>query len=410
MSWEIRTASEGDRLAEVLRTVESVFGEEVADHEIETKRRTIDSERVIYVEEDGEIIAGGGAYTFRSSVPGGMLPTAGVTLIGVLPSHRRRGILRAMMQHQVNDVHDRGEPIATLWASEGSIYGRFGYGLASVQAWIDIEQSRGVFVDDPGPRGRVRMVQLEKGLDVVRPIYERATARTPGMFERSTAWWERRILSDPKEWRDGASPKYLAVWEEDDSPRAYAMYRIETGWSHAGPIGSVQLWELLADDGSALREMWRFMFGIDLVDRVKSRFMNVPVDSPLLLMLLEPARLRATASDGLWLRVVDVKAALEGRTYSADGEVVFEVRDAMCPWNDGSWSLVTRDGRAEVARTERESQISLYASALGAAYLGTFTFTELRNAGRLDASDPGAVATANALFRTDVAPYCAEIF
>jgi predicted acetyltransferase len=409
MSYEVRRATD-DRLADVLRAVEMAFGEEVSDHEVETKRRTIEIDRVIYIEDEGDIVAGGGAYTFKATVPGNVLPTAGVTLIGVKPSHRRRGLLRAMMEQQLDDIHGRGEPIAMLWASEGAIYGRFGYGLASVQSWLDIESDRGVFVNDPGPRGRVRLLPLEEALGTVRPIYDRAQSRTPGMFERTDAWWERRVLADPKEWREGASPKYLAVWEEDGSPRAYAFYRIETGWSHAGPIGHVQLWELLADDDIALREMWRYVFGIDLVDRVKSRTSMLPADSPLYLMLLEPRRLRSTFSDGLWLRVVDVRSALEGRGFAADGEITIEVADDMCSWNQGRWRIAARDGRAQVERTDRDAELTLDASTLGAAYLGTFTFAQLRNAGRVFAHSEKAVRLADSMFRTDIAPYCPEIF
>jgi predicted acetyltransferase len=409
MTHEVRIATD-DRLGDVLRAVETAFGEEVADHEVETKRRTIDIGRVIYIEDEGDIVAGGGAYTFRATVPGSVLPTAGVTLIGVKPSHRRRGLLRAMMEHQLHDIHEREEPIAMLWASEGAIYQRFGYGLASVQSWLDIESNRGIFVNDPGPRGRIRMLRLEDALETIRPIYDGVQARTPGMFERTDAWWDRRVLADPKEWREGASPKYLAVWEEDSVARAYAFYRIDTGWSHAGPIGNVQLWELLALDDKAYREMWRYVFSIDLVDRVKSRGSMLAADSPLYLMLLEPRRLRATFSDGLWLRVVDVPSALEGRGFAAEGTITLDIKDELCPWNEGRWSVTAGDGSAEVTRSDRDADLSLDVSTLGAAYLGTFTFAQLQRAGRVAARSQDAVRLADALFRTDVAPYCPEIF
>jgi predicted acetyltransferase len=316
-----------------------------------------------------------------------------------------------MMQQQLHDIHERGEPIATLWASEGAIYGRFGYGLASVQAWIDIERDRGRFIADPGPSGRTRMLPLEGALKTIGPVYKRVQERTPGMFERTTAWWTHRQLADRKEWRDGGSPKYLAVWEDDEGRvRAYAFYQIRTGWSHAGPIGHVQLWELTAEDVVATREMWRFMFGIDLVDRVKSRFSMLPADTPLMLMLEEPRRLRADLTDALWVRVVDVKNALEGRRYAGDGEVVIELRDEMCAWNDGRWSITSSGGQATVEKTDSEPGLTMDAGGLGTAYLGTFSFAELERAGRIEVRSEEARRTADGMFRTDVAPFCQEIF
>lgn len=405
MAPEVKVATP-ERLGDVLRAVESVFGDEVSDGEVERYRSTIDIDRVIYVEDDGDVVAGAGAYTFRSAVPGGNLPTGGVTLVGVKPSHRRRGLLRAMMRQQLDDIHQRGEPIATLWASEAGIYGRFGYGLASLQASIDVEQHRIRFVDDPGPSGKVSMPPLDKAQELIAPIYARVQARTPGMFERTDTWWKWRILHDPKEWRDDASQKFVAVWQDGGRARAYAIYRIKAGWSQAGPTGSVRIKELIAEDVDALREMWRFAANIDLVSKVKSEFSMLSIDSPLWTILYEPRRLQATLSDALWLRVVDVREALEGRGYAADGELIFELRDDFCDWNSGTWRLVVKDGRAEVVKSDDRAELTFDASTLGRLYLGTFTFAQLKRAGRIS----GDVSRADALFRTDAAPYCPEIF
>jgi predicted acetyltransferase len=406
MTHDVKVATR-EKLADILSAVESVFGDEISDDEVERYANTIDIDRVIYIEDGDDVVAGAGAYTFRSSVPGGLLPTGGVTLVGVKPSHRRRGLLRAMMRQQLDDIRQRGEPIATLWASEGAIYGRFGYGLASVQAWVDVERDKVRFVDDPGPSGRVRMLPLEVAQDSVAAVYERVQARTPGMFERTDAWWQWRLLRDPKEWRDGASQKFVALWEDGSgAPRGYAIYRIETGWSHAGPTGSVQMQELIADEVDSLREMWRFILSIDLVSKAKGRYALLPIDSPLWTILDEPRRLQATLTDALWLRVVDVKAALEGRAYEGSGRISFELRDDFCEWNSGTWSLTVSEGRGSLEKTDRSADLALDASTLANIYLGTFTFAQMKRAGRVT----GDIATADNLFRTDVAPYCPEIF
>jgi predicted acetyltransferase len=409
MSHEVKISTE-ERFPDVVRAVESAFGEEVSDEEVQRKRSLLDLDRVIYIEDDGQVVSGGATYTLRSTVPGNVIPTGGVTLIGVRTSHRRRGLLTAMMRQQLDDIHERGEPIATLWASEASIYGRYGYGLASLQANFDIARDRGRFINDPGPRGNVRMMPLDGALDTVKPIFDKVQAATPGMFERTRTWWEQRHLKDMKEWREGASERYLAVWSEDGAPRAYANYRIKSHWEHEGPTGPVILSEVMATDTVALREMWRFLLGVDLTDRVKSAFTLLPLDSPLFSMLYEPRRLKATLGDGLWLRIIDLKAALEARTYDADGEIVIEVQDAYHPSNTGCWRVVARAGQAEVTRSEREPHLSLDIASLGSLYLGTFTFAQLMRAGRVDVLDGDALRSADAMFRTDIAPWCPEIF
>lgn len=409
MELEVKVATP-ERFPEVLRAVESVFGEEIDEHELARFRATLDPARVIYIEDDGDVVAGAGVYTFRSTVPGGVLPTAGVTFVGVKPSHRRKRLLTTMMRQQLNDIHERGEPIATLWASEGAIYGRFGYGLASLQGWVNVERDKVRFLNDPGPRGRIRMLPPGDALDAVAPIYDRVQLRTPGMFERSEAWWKHRLLADPKESREGMSQKFLAVWEEEGAGRAYVLYRVQQGWDAGGPTGHVEIHELIAEDPVALREIWRFALGVDLVSNVKGRYALLPIDSPLWTMLDEPRRLRTVLGDALWLRVIDVKSALEGRRYTGDGEVTFALEDDLCDWNSGVWRVVARGGRAEVTRADAGAELSLNASTLGSIYLGTFTFTQLARAGRIDERTADACRRADAFFRTDIAPYCPEIF
>ena len=405
MASDVKVATR-ERLGEILQAIESVFGDEINDEEIERYASTIDIDRVIYIEDDGVVVAGAGAYTFRTTVPGGSLPTGGVTLVSVKPSHRRQGLLTTMMRQQLDDIHQRGEPIATLWASEAAIYGRFGYGLASMQSGVSAEKDKIKFLNDPGPSGRVTMPTLAEAKEVIAPVYDRVQERTPGMYERTDNWWKWRLLRDPKEWREGASQKFVAVWEDDGEPSAYMIYRIQQGWSEAGPTGSVQVQELIADGVDALREMWRFAINIDLVNKVKSNFPMLPSDSPLRAMVTEIRRLQARLADALWLRVVDVKAALEGRGYATDGEIVFKLEDRFCDWNSGTWSLKVGGGRALVSPSDARPDLTFDASTLGSLYLGTFTFAQMQRAGRVE----GETELADALFRTDTAPYCPEIF
>ena len=157
---------------------------------------------------DGDRIVGGaGAFTFDMSVPGGeSVPAAGVTVVGVLPTHRRRGVLTALMRAQLDDCRARGEPVAYLWASEATIYGRFGYGLASRSGAIDAgEGPRARSRSRSSRAGRVRLVDLGGGARAFpAALRARCVAQRPGMFSRSKAWWETRRLFDDPARRAGA--------------------------------------------------------------------------------------------------------------------------------------------------------------------------------------------------------------
>jgi predicted acetyltransferase len=352
---------------------------------------------------DGELkVATAGAYSFTLSIPGGELPAAGVTMVGVLPSHRRRGILTQMMREQIDDVQGRDEPLAILWASEASIYGRFGYGLATKAAKISIDRDRASFRDDPGPVGGTRLISLQEGADVLPDVYERVRVRTPGMVVRDRTWWEASTLADPEHARRGGGPLFCAVFELDDAPEAYALYRIKGDWDEGVPKSTLVIRETMATSPRALLEIWRFLFGVDLIARVET--WGVTPDHPLFLMVTEPRRLRMTLGDALWLRLVDLEASLATRSYADAEPVVLDVRDSFCPWNEGAWRVPA------VERTEADPDLRLDAADLGSAYLGGISFAELSRAGRLEELRDGGVERADSLFRTSVTPWCPEVF
>jgi predicted acetyltransferase len=306
------------------------------------------------------------------------------------------------MRRELDDIHERGEPLAVLWASEAAIYGRFGYGIAAPTVQMDADKSRFAFRDDPGPQGRVRMVELGEAVDRCMRIYDEVRTRIPGFTARSREWWETYRLADPEQWRQGNSPKYVAVVELDGEPEAYAIYRIKQDWQQGVSHSRVRLVETLATSTTAERELWRFVFGIDLIARVDGRH---DPGSPLFLMVVDPRSLNLRVSEGLWLRLVDVESALAGRAYASDDEVVVEVRDEFCPWNVGRWRI-----GGGVARTDDDAELELDVADLASAYLGAFSFSGLAAAERVRELSDGAVARADALFRTDRPPYCPEDF
>jgi len=341
-------------------------------------------------------------------VPGGDVRAAGVTGVGVIPTHRRRGVLTGLMRRQLADVREWGEPVAILWASEASIYPRFGYGLATRNARLDADRSRTLGPASAPGGGRVRLVSHEEALELLPPVYDRIRAVSPGFFARWPDWWDAHTLADPEHERDGAGPLFRAILELDGRPEGYALYSVRHEWSQEGPGAKVQVREALATTPAATQELWRYLFGVDLVERVQAR--RLPADHPLFLLAAEPPRLRFSLGDGLWLRLVDLPAALALRGYAAEGALVLEVADAFCPWNDGRWLVEAAPDAAAVERATGEPELRLPAGALAAAYLGGHSIADLARACLVEELAPGAVARADHLFRTDRAPWCPEGF
>jgi predicted acetyltransferase len=307
------------------------------------------------------------------------------------------------MRRQLDDLRERGEPLAILWASESAIYGRFGYGIAAPNATLEAETARFRFRDDPGPSGSVRLVDADEAFELFPPVYDRVRAERPGMFERTEDHWKLYKLSDLEHWRRGAGPKFFAALELDGTTEGFAVYRIKSEWDEGIPRGEVRVLDAIATSTEATRELWRFVFGIDLVAKVQQWFFDP--GSPLFLMVEDARRLHIGISDGLWMRLIDLEAALSRRSYAADGSVVLEIHDELCPWNAGRW----RVGEV-VEKTEDAADLELDARDLASTYLGAFDFHRLAAAGRVRELRAGALERASALFRTAQPPYCPDEF
>ena len=403
MAFEVRPCT-ADELAEGLTPIFHYFGRTPTEERLGSIASVLAPDRLHAAFEDGRAVGGAGAFTFTLTVPGARVPAAGVTTVGVLPTHRRRGILREMMRAQLDDVHARGEALACLWASEATIYGRFGYGLASLSTEMQLVRERAGFVDGIELPGAVRLVSHDEALEFFPPVYERVAAETPGMFSRTGEWWDSRALADP-EWRRGGGGEMVrALLEVEGEAEGYALYRLNPSFEFGTSTGVTSVIEALGSTPGATASIWRFVLDVDWMERVRAGLL--PVDHPLLLLLAEPRRARFTLSDALWLRLVDVAAALSARGLGDAGEAVLEVRDAFCPWNTGRWR-VWGDG---AERTTEAADLALDVSALASVYLGAFTFHELARAGRVEELANRGLERADRLFYTDRAPWCPEIF
>jgi predicted acetyltransferase len=401
VSLEIRNPAP-DELRATFDAANVAFANELRDDDFELQKQELPPDRVFGAFDDGKPVGLTASVAFEMTIPGGVAPCAGVTYVGVLPSHRRRGILTELMRAQLDDLRARGEPPAALWASEPVIYGRFGYGIAAPAAPMEAECAGFAFRDDPGPEGSARLVTAEEARQLFPPIFERARLQRNGSLSRSDARWDLRV-KDPEHWREGASPKYFVLVELDGEPEAFAMYRVKEKWERGLPQGEVQIVDAVATSPRAERELWRYLVGIDLTARV-SRW-NADPASALYLMVRDARRLQLRIGDGLWLRLVDVAEALAQRACAADGSVVLDVDDAFDPSQTGRY----RAGEG-AGVTDDEPELSLAVADLASVYLGAFSFERLAAAGRVQELREGAIARASALFRTELPPYCFEGF
>jgi predicted acetyltransferase len=384
------------------------FGEHARDADVASERLVFEPDRSLAVFDGERQVAGTMACTFRMTVPGGdAVPTAGITSVGVLPTHRRRGILTSLMREQLEDVHRRGEPLAALWASESAIYGRFGYGMAAFSASVEIERPHTAFGRPIDPPEGARLVGRDEALRLFPGIYERTVRNHPGMVVRNDAWWDY-TTTDHEHWRDGASEYFYAVLEEAGRPEGYAYYRIKQDWSGMVPSHELQLAELGGTSPRIDAQLWRYCLGVDLVSKVRAD--HRPADEALFFLLADPRRLKVRLLDGLYVRVVDVAAALAARTYRVSGRLTVEVRDPFCPWNDGRYELDAGPDGATCEPTEAEPDVVVDATSLGALYLGGVPATRLSKAFGIEERRTGALAEADLLFGSDVAPWCPFVF
>jgi predicted acetyltransferase len=378
------------------------------DEELAASRVITEFDRTLAVFDGPEIVATAGIFSYDMTVPGGTLPCGGVTRVSVLSTHRRRGLLTAMMRRQMDDMHERGEPLAALYASEAPIYGRFGYGLATYQAEVEIARSHAAFATAGTGSGRLSMVDVPTAIQPFARVWDDARGSQPGMLALDERWI-RAQLADLEINRGGASPQYRVLFQTDGKPSGFAIYRIKMDWDASGPNGTLRLGILIAATAEAYAALWRHVLDVDLIARVSAEMR--PADEPLRFLLADSRQPKTRIEDGIWLRLVDVAAALAGRRYSVEGRLALRVRDAFCAWNDGIYELVGSPAGAECkALRNGTPELALDAADLGALYLGGNRFRTLADAGRVEELHPGAIARADAMFATDRAPWCPSHF
>ncbi|WP_371657457.1 GNAT family N-acetyltransferase [Streptomyces sp. NBC_00280] len=362
---------------------------------------------------DGRPVGTAAAYPFELTLPGEtIVPAPGVTAVGVLPSHRRQGVLSAMMRHQLAELRARGEFLSVLLASEATIYGRFGYGPATYTAQLTVPRHKAALAapraraaadasatgsDNGSDTGSVEVLRRAECGEILEEVYDKYRRAQPGALSRPHRWWALRAGQPPI----SPAQRYVAVHRDADGvPDGYASYSIASG--------TLTVDETIVTDDAVFTALARFVLGHDLVSQVV--FKQVPPEHPLRWQFADfRAGEVSGVMDWLWVRLLDVPRALTARGWFTDGELVLDIDDPFLGEHD-RYLLTVRDGKADCVPTDRNPDLSLDVRDLGSVYLGGTAPSTLVRAGHVQAHRPGAAALADSLFRADRSPHCLHWF
>jgi predicted acetyltransferase len=377
------------------------FGEEGSETSLASLHARFEADRSLAAfAPDGRIVATSGAYSFDLALPGGLTaPCAGISYVGVRQDHRRRGLLSRMMRRLMRDARERGEPFAALWASEGAIYGRYGFGPAIPHLQVEVPRHQLVLRDPVTTSGVELVTDADDALRRLPALYARVRERRPGSLSRNDAWWHHLVVHDPTDQRDGAGPRNIAVLPEG----GYVLYRLKPRWNDGTPDGTVKVEELVSLHPDATAALWSFLATTDLATTVLA--VARPVDEPLPSMLVDPSQARVRSFPPVWLRILDVTAALEARGYHVDGRIAFHLDDPLYPELSGSYDLEVVDGRARCVATTGSVQLHLGMEELSAVVLGGVSTRMLLQARRVVEDEPGAADRFDRLLGGPMAPY-----
>ena len=371
------------------------------DHDPEDLRPHFDLSRSIAVFEGSNIIGGCHAHRLEMSIPGGTSLVGGVANVAVQPTHTRQGVMSRMMRRQFNDIYEWGEPLAALFASEGGIYGRFGYGVGTIHESWRLERPYNAYAQRHDPPGRILFVDPDDVGKDLPDVFRRSSVDRPGVFQRPPHKWDEESSSPdardphPRVRGRGRGGLFYAAYEQDGRLEGYVAYRSNRP--------TLTVTELMAATRDAATALWRFCFDIDLMGVTEA--VKRPLDDPLPWMLADPRRLQRTIRDGVWLRVVDAATALEQRRYAQPDRLVLDVRDGLCPWNNDRFLLEGGPEGATCHRTSQAADLVIDVSALASAYLGAVSFTALSGSGLLEEHTPGALYGADRMFAGRLQPW-----
>jgi predicted acetyltransferase len=368
--------------------------------------RTWDAKRTWGLRDRGRWVATLATEPRTLVVPGNVepLPVDALTAVTVAATHRRRGVLRAMLTDSLRAARDRGDAVSMLIAAEWPIYGRFGYAPATRCAnYAYFTRRAGAAIARSGA-GSVRQVDTEELAEHIAHIYDRTRRQLPGGIDRDHGWWTRRLGLDGFD----AVTSWMGTWilhEGPDGPDGYVCWKPDREFELDGRLGSVKVLEFAAATADAYRDLWAYLGSLDTIDEVLVG--ERPIDEPARWLMADGRALTQTAcNDDLWLRLLDVPAALEARRYAAPGQVVVEVVDDDADgYGAGRWELDGAPDGATCTATTRSADVTLSQRVLASAYLGDRSLRAAAFAGGVDEHSPGAVGRLDAMLTTPRPPY-----
>lgn len=399
---QIEIRPSGDDWDKIVHLIELAFAQPYPAQDRELDRSVFEPDRSIGAYAGSELVGHATNYFRPMAVPGNPnLWTELLTLVAVRPTHRRRGVLSSLMRHQLTGIHEAGgAPIIALTASEPAIYGRFGYGLASEHAQVEIDRtSRALRPVADVEKVRIDYASLEESLATCVAIREATRAARPGMFNHDDNW-QRKLIADPPELREGAGETRCVLADNDGTVGAYAYFRSRGTWGDR----TTEIHRIHATDLTSYVALWQFLLDQDLVAR--TTWGRAPLDDPLLSLIVDPRAARVRVWDGHWVRLIDVDRALAARRYSSPVDVVLEVADPFCPWNAGRWRLAGDENGATCERTTDKADLSLDVRELGGAYLGRPSLAAAGLAGLAVEHTAGALTAASRAFASEPLPIC----
>ncbi len=401
MAIEIRTVTD-DEVPAWRDAIFTTFGDDASgDPDGDARTRALIPEKQRWAAFDGPtVVATAATFDHAIGLPGGgTMPIAGLTMVSVRPTHRRKGLLRELMKLHLSDGAARGFAVGGLWATEAVIYGRFGFGIATHADVIAIQNAGSIVLRDDACDDFEWIDDVSARIQLP-DIYARATALRPGILRRPEVWWrERRFLETPMK-RAGASKRRTVLARRGGAVTGYLVFRQRPAWDGDRPNGKLEIVELIGCDARAELSLWRFALNADLFPNVS--WWNAPVDDPLVWAVTDARQIIRKRTDSLWLRIEDVSRALAARTYSCDGTLRIAVDDA-------TFELAIHDGRATCARTQHAPDVRLAAVTLGSLYLGGAPFSQLARAA-LVTGEASALVRADRMFSSTIAPWCPEVF
>ena len=403
--FDIRPASQAE-MSQLGQLTSYVYGGAFGDGEDNISATSNRPEWTLCAFDGPKMVASYGAIPFTMRANGKSMSMAGVSIVGTLPEYRRQGLLRQITQRSFEDMREKGQSVAALWASQAAIYQRYGYSLCSVQRRYEIDTVDANLLESANPEYRVARTVPTESFATLKDLYRQFVGDRMLYLHRSSVLWQANALAE----RETDGPVHVALCRDPDGePAGYVIYTLRAGRvDHPARSQEIILRDFVWLDIDACRALWAFLARHDLVGRIV--WDNSPADDPALELFSEPRMLRARDQEGVYFRIIDVPGALAARGYDCDGEITIGVgADRESPWNEGTWRVTVSAGEADVERVSSAADVNFSVKSLSSAFSGHRRVARLAAWGLVDGSED-AIRRADALLATRHAPHSPDHF